>query len=631
MCAITGIISPISTYNQISLLDPMLSSMLHRGPDATATTSLGKEGCFGHNRLAIIDLAERAKQPIWNASRRFCLIFNGEIYNYQHLKIELTQRGHRFCTESDSEVLIEAWAEWGIKAIHRLVGMFAFAVWDNQLKKLFLVRDRMGEKPLFYAPIQQNLNNGLVFASELKGLMQYPFITKNLSMTALNHYLSFGYISTEDAIFKNIYKLPPAAYLVYDATTYHYSISYFWSLANYFNNKKIISFPDAQAELDLLLKNSVKKQSISDVPLGAFLSGGIDSSSIVAHMNENQGNQVNTYSIGFKEKTYNELNMSQKISQYLSVKHHTKILSSIVWNDLIKIISVFDEPFADTSLIPTYLLCKFARQQVKVSLSGDGGDELFGGYVTYQANRYHGLMQFFPRTARKLMVNSSYYLPTSFNKVSLDYKIKKFLQGCLLDHQDAHISWREIFNQQEKQALFRREFNNILEYNPINAKRRWFSEVVDCHRLDQAMYVDMKTWLVDDILVKVDRASMAHSLEVRAPFLDHSLVEFAASLPINYKIAGFQGKRILKASQKKRLPAYVIHQTKKGFNSPISSWLSTDLFDMAYDLTTTGHLNTWFNKEYIETLWSEHKNGRRDHGYRLFNLLCLEIWCQNYL
>lgn len=611
MCAITGIISKSSDYNHAQFLEPILSLLSHRGPDASEIAMLGDSGCFGHNRLSIIDLSKRSQQPMWDGTHRYCLTFNGEIYNYLSLKKELIQLGHMFKTESDSEVLIEAWVEWGEASIQKFVGMFAFAVWDNHLKYLYLVRDRMGEKPLYYAPINNNFQNGIIFASELKSLKHYPFINKILSETALNHYFSFNYTATKDCIYKNIYKLPPASILLYNSNTHEIKISEYWVLSNFFKNKKIISFKSAQDELNHLLNNSIKMQSIADVPLGAFLSGGLDSSSIVSALSKNNANNINTFSIGFAEKTYSELENSQKIAAYLGVSHHTQIVSSNITEILPTIINTFDEPFADNSIIPTYFLCEFAKQFVKVSLSGDGGDELFGGYATYQADRYYQLLKYFPRSAKKLLIKSADYLPTSFDKISLDYKIKQFLRGSLLDANEAHLSWRKIFSLNDKKHL--------------NSDLNFFNDVQDCHYLDQAMYVDMKTWLADDILVKVDRASMSHSLEVRAPFLDHRLVEFAASLPVRYKIQ----KAVLKASQKRILPSFVINQAKKGFNSPISYWLSGDLFTMAHDITHSQNLSPWFDQKTIETLWFEHQNGVCDNGHRLFNLLCLGLWLKD--
>ena len=631
MCAITGIISSISTYNPLQLLLPMLAAMRHRGPDDSAQEIFNHYGCFGHNRLAILDLSERAKQPMWDAKHRYCLTFNGEIYNYRIIRQELQQLGHVFHTESDSEVLIEAWVEWHVASIQRFVGMFAFAIWDSQDQQLYMVRDRMGEKPLYYAPIGGHFNHGVVFASELKGLLQYPFIAKSLSMTALSHYLSFNYTATEDCIFEGIYKLPSASYFQYDLKTRQHTVNEYWSLAACFHNKLNISFFEAQEHLTELMAEAVSQQSVADVPLGAFLSGGIDSSTIVAEMCHNRPQQVRTYSIGFKEKTYSELALSEKTARWLGVQYQSKIVTPDIGQLLPKLAQVFDEPFADTSIIPTYLLCAFAGEQVTVSLSGDGGDELFGGYLTYQADRYYQAMQHVPLRLRKWLIQLSHYLPTSFAKVSLDYKIKQFLRGSLLNAQQAHVSWREIFTQAQKQHLFGSELNEQISKNTMERPLRWFGDVADCHYLDQAMYVDMKTWLVDDILVKVDRTAMANSLEVRAPFLDHRFVEFAARLPIEYKIQGSNGKRILKASQQKKLPPHVLRQPKRGFNSPISHWLSNALYPMAYEITTDSALIQWFDKDIIEKMWFEHRNKRCDNSHRLFNLLCLGLWCQCYL
>jgi len=627
VCAIAGIISYVPDYGHPSHLNSMLATMRHRGPDGTEIEVLDNAGCFGHNRLSIIDLDKRAKQPMWDSSRRFCLSFNGEIYNFHSLRQELKRLGHQFRTESDSEALIQAWLEWGVESISHLVGMFVFAVWDTKHQQLFLVRDRMGEKPLYYAPVEQNFKNGVIFASELKGLIKYPYIKKKISMTALSHYLSFNYTPTDDSIFQGIYKLPPASYLQYDLNTGECKIREYWTLAKFFQNKLIISYEDAEEQLKNLLSDIVKKELVADVPVGAFLSGGVDSSTIVSHMCQHNKDRVNTYSIGFNEKTYSELSQSKKTAKYLNVNHQTKMVTPDIKNLLPSLMTIFDEPFADTSLIPTYILCGFAKNHVTVSLSGDGGDELFGGYITYQADRYFHLMQRLPLTIRKMLFKLSHHLPTSFSKVSLDYKIKQFLRGSMLDFQQAHLSWREIFSIEQKKALFRFDYHSLIrDENPI----KWFQHVADCHYLDQAMYVDMKTWLVDDILVKVDRTSMAHSLEVRTPFLDHRLVEFAASIPIEYKIRRRSGKRILKSSHVKQLPSKVLRHPKKGFNCPISYWLSHEMFDIAYEVTTSSHLCQWFNKNAIEKLWFEHQKGVCDNGYRLFNLLCLGLWCQIY-
>lgn len=615
MCAITGIISLIPEYKNPTLLQPILSKMRHRGPDGTAIEKLS-DGCFGHNRLSIIDLHVRSKQPMWDHSHRYCVTLNGEIYNYRELKKELLVLHHSFTTESDTEVLVEAWAEWGVSSISKLVGMFAFAIWDDALKQLYLVRDRMGEKPLFYAPIQNNFHYGIVFSSILRGLTQYPFIQKNISLSALDHYLSFGYTATHDCIYKDIYKLSPASCLQYDLHTKKVCIKPYWILSDFFKDKKKRHFLQAKEELHFLLGRAVQQQSLADVPLGAFLSGGIDSSSIVANMS----NTVHTFGFGFQEKTYSEIENSKAVAAYLQAPHHTRFFSRENCAELKNIIAVLDEPFSDNSMLPTYFLSRFAKQNVSVCLSGDGGDELFGGYATYQADRYYQWMRYLPLFARKQMNSLVNHLPVSFNKVSFDYKIKRFMRGCLLNAMDAHLHWRVIFDAQDKAALLKTQ----LITKDSQEDKNWFNDVSDCHYLDQAMYVDMKTWLVDDILVKADSASMAHSLEVRAPFLDHRIVEFAASLPVSYKFK----KRILKKSQQNKLPAFVFRQSKKGFNSPISHWLLTTLRKIAEETLFGEALSKWCNQEYIKKLWLEHEKGVCDNSYRLFNLLCLGLWLQ---
>lgn len=616
-------------YCNSSPLILMLNAMRHRGPDGTHIETLGQQGCFGHNRLAIIDLHDRAKQPIWDSSRRYCLSFNGEIYNFKSLRNELTSLGHRFQTQSDSEVLIQAWAQWRTHTINRLVGMFAFAIWDKSEGELYLVRDRMGEKPLYFAPLKQDFKNGILFASELKGLIQHPLIPKSLSLTALNHYLSFGYTPTEECIFDGIYKLPPAKYLKYNLNTLTLCTIEYWTLSKFFKQKLEIDFRTAKQQLAQLLSDTVKHELNSDVPLGAFLSGGIDSASIVHQIKKNTTQKIYTFTIGFKEKTFSELKESAQTARHLGVEHHASIISSKEISTLSKIICSFDEPFSDTSLIPTYHLCEFAKNHVTVSLSGDGGDELFGGYITYHADRYHRLAQLSPFRLRKLLYGLSRYFPTSLNKISLDYKIKQFLRGCLLEQNRAHLGWREIFTEEHKNLLCDDQFLGLQD--PKESLLKWFCDVKKCHYLDQAMYVDIKTWLVDDILTKVDRASMAHSLEVRSPFLDHRIVEFAAKLPINYKIIGRKSKRILKAIHADSLPHQLLNRSKKGFNCPISHWLNHELYEQAYETTTSHHLTRWFKKSAIEKMWIEHRQGLCNNGYRLFNLLCLGIWCREYL
>lgn len=627
MCGIAGSITQQSEH-QNHAVEKMLQKMLHRGPDGGGIIQ-SDAATLGHRRLAILDLSEDANQPMWDHSHRYCIVFNGEIYNFLTLKKELINLGYQFKTRSDTEILLSAWAEWGVAALKKLVGMYAFALWDKTEKILFLARDRMGEKPLFYTGFHSDFHKGLIFASELKSLITHPATQQSLSLAAVSEFLSQNYLLSDTCIFENIYKLLPAHYLMYRLGETPKIINY-WQLEDSFNHKINLSFEDAKDHFLSLIKTTTADESYADVKVGAFLSGGIDSSTIVAQMAQQNSDYVHTFSIGFPEKSYNELDASAIAAKHLKVMHHTKIVSPPLTDLLPKLAYTFDEPFADTSMIPTYLLAEFARQQVTVSLSGDGGDELFGGYATYQANQLHRYISRMPNNMLRFLQHLMNYWPTSFAKLSLDYKLKHFLRGCLHDFQRAHTSWRTIFSIDEKIKLFHPEFHHIAMLDPFDKIQPIFQQVANCHPLDQAMFVDMKTWLVDDILVKVDRASMAHSLEVRAPFLDHRIVEFAANLPVNFKIRGFQGKYLLKKSQMPFLPKATYQRRKQGFNSPIALWLNKDWYDMAYAATTHDRLSRWFNRSMIETLWKQHRNYQCDNSYKLFGLLNLALWLEAF-
>src|SRR3989338_630138 len=623
MCGIAGIIGKNQDGEH---LKKMLQVMKHRGPDATHTVSLQSDGFLGHNLLSIIDLNKRATQPIWDHTHRYCLVFNGEIYNYRALRSELLQLGHVFKTHSDSEVLVEAWMAWGTDSISRLIGMFAFAIWDDVQKRLTLVRDRLGEKPLYYSLIRDRQSQLLIFASELKGLIQHPDMKKKISSQGLMHYLTFNYTQHHQSIFEHVLQLSPACYLQYDYLSNTSHIHCYWELSKFFQNKSTISYRSAQAQLNDLLHDAVQLQMFSDVPTGAFLSGGLDSSTLVSTMSRHTNDKVNTYSIGFREHSYDESQLSQKTAAHFSTVHYEKTISHLSTDTLEQCCSVFDEPFADTSLIPMYLLCELASNKVGVALSGDGGDEIFGGYRTYQADRYYQKIQYLPMFFKKCLLRGAHYLPTSFSKLSFDYQAKQFFNGVMLSPESAHLHWRKIFSPSHRALLC----HEPISIDPAAHDLSFFDQVRDCHFLDQALYMDVKTWLVDDILTKVDRISMAHSLEVRAPFLDYRIVEFAASLPVHYKIAGTQGKRLLRDSQRRYLPKHVLSHSKQGFNFPISTQLSHSLFEMAYDVTTSSQMATHFSIDYIKRLWIEHQNRLCDNGHRLFNLLCFGLWYQNY-
>ncbi len=626
MCGIAGSLSwdePDPEEN----LSPVVEALTHRGPDAGNIITSGAI-TLGHRRLSIIDTRSIANQPMQDGTNRSWIVFNGEIYNFRQIRSELEQKGINFHTNSDTEIILEAWKAWHTECLQRFVGMFAFAIWDSEEQELFLARDRMGEKPLYYTPYNNDLKNGIIFASELQALLKHPKSSKEINPHAISQFLSLNYILTDSCIIKDVYKLPPAHYL-YIRKNRPPELKRYWDLAELFHHKsRYKSEQEAVEELNGLIAESVSGQLISDVPLGAFLSGGVDSSAVVSAMTR-IGNAAETrsFSIDFTEKSYSELEYSKQVAQYLGVDHHTKTVSADILNTLPGIIAAADEPFADTSMIPMYFLSEFTREQVTVALSGDGADELFAGYETNVADRMHKVFSRLPKPVIKSMLFMARKLiPTSFNKVSFDYKLRQFLQGCLLDFRQAHYSWRQIFSEQEKQALVNPENSELLEHNPFECFNKFFMEVEGRDIIDQSAYVDMKTWLADDILVKVDRMAMAHSLETRAPFLDHRLVEFAARLPVDLRMKGRNKKYILKQSQRDFLPDNILNRKKRGFNAPVSIWLDGEFQNFAREVTMDSALGEWFNRNEIDRLWQEHTQKHKDNGLKLFGLMCLGMW-----
>jgi asparagine synthase (glutamine-hydrolysing) len=628
MCGIAG--SIIITQPNVDLkrsLDAVIGKLNHRGPDHQKTLNLGVVQ-LAHARLSIIDTDQHANQPMLSEDQNYCLVFNGEIYNYIELRDELKSLGVIFTTSSDTEVLLKAWQQWQETCLEKLVGMFAFAIWDKAHKTLFLARDRMGEKPLYY-----HCQHGLIFASELNALLKHPLVENKINYQAVNHFLSLNYILTNECMIKDVHKLPPAHYLVYKAGESPRQVCY-WDLANQFNKRKIgTSFNDSQQQYLSLYDKAVSRQLRSDVELGAYLSGGLDSSSIVASMLQSvDTDNIHTFSIDFKQQSFSELEFSKAVANHLQVQHRTQQVDIDNYQQILTAMSAFGEPFADTSLIPCYYLAKFSKQYITVALSGDGGDELFAGYETYAADRYRRLLTFLPTPIKRAALGIvNRHMHSSFDKVSLDYKLKQFLRGLNYDYQRAHYSWREIFSENEKQKLCKPDLLNQFGDDPYESYKKHFAPVNDCHWLDQSCYVDIKTWLVDDILVKVDRSSMAHSLEVRSPFLDHNIVEFSARLPHHWKLKSREKKHFLKVSQEKRLPRDIIYRKKSGFNAPIAHWLVNPSMRSHFEkLLFSDGICELFHEDYLRKIWIDHQGKTKDNSLKIFGLLSLSNWLTSH-
>ena len=629
MCGIVGLISWNKSLD-VEAVKRMNDSLIHRGPDAGRIFS-NEIIALGHRRLSVLDLSDLANQPMISSSGDCIIIFNGEIYNYQNLRSELEKNGSIFITNGDTEVILEAYRVWGEGCVCRLEGMFAFAIWNFITSSLFLARDRLGEKPLYYGDLG---SNGFIFASELRAIRASRLVKEEVDLNALGQYLKQNYVSGAHSMIKGISKLLPGTYLIYkkDAAI---QITEYWKLSDFFNAKKSTdSVEDAAEKLNFLIGQSIKKMMVSDVPLGGFLSGGIDSSSVTGGMvnaHHNTNSKINTFCIGFDERGYSETAEARRVAEFFQTTHYEQIISSDISDDFVKIIKAMDEPVADTSFIPFYNLAKFAKKNVTVALSGDGADELFAGYETYSADKIKSLLKWMPSSSWEILdafVKKA--MPVSFNKVSVDYKLRKFIGGQKLNSDMAHMYWRTIFDDEGMRNLLLPEvYQAILKENPLDYHFKKYSEVADAHYLDRGMYLDLKTWLPDDILAKVDRATMAHSLESRAPFLDSKIVEFAATLPVNFKMNGFNKKFLLKKSQQNTLPGYVLNQKKKGFNAPVAHWMSGTLRNTMYFATTYEGLKEFFNFEEIHKLWRDHDLKVSDNSYKLFGIACFSIWLQN--
>ena len=619
MCGIAGYISPRVT-DGARVLQKMNEVMVHRGPDDSGIHLDGPLG-LAMRRLSIIDLPGGA-QPIWNEDQTIAIVFNGEIYNFRELREELLKKGHRFSSRSDTEVIVHLYEEEGTDCVKRLNGMFAFALYDKNQNQLFLARDRMGEKPLHYY-----FHAGdFVFASEIKSILEFPEMEADLYLEALHAYLTYEYVPSPSTIYRNIYKLDPGHSLIFKEG--RLTIQPYWKPAFAARRRKF-STQDAVRELKDRLFRSVRSRMISDVPLGAFLSGGIDSSLVTALLAQCSPHRVQTFNIAFDDPSFDESRYSEEVARHLGVNHHVeKITPQTMLHILPQIIEILDEPFADASMIPTFLLSKFTRRHVTVALSGDGGDELFAGYPTYQAHR---LARFFPRWFHRSAKTLAHFLPVSDNNLSFDFKARRFAAGLGHETPVRNQIWLGSFGPDQKEGLFRPEvWQTLKEKDEFSPVREHWQGCDSEEELDRLCHLDLKFYLQGDILFKVDRMSMANSLEVRAPYLDHELVEFVCSLAPDLKLKGLTTKYILKEAARGLLPEKIIRRPKKGFGIPIAKWIKSDLKELFRDTLSKDRMaeGGLFNPDYVERLLAEHLSNFRDHRKLLWTLFIFETWRQ---
>ena len=630
MCGIAGIAHrdperPVSSAE----LAAMVRTLRHRGPDDAGQVALPGAG-LGMRRLSIIDVAG-GRQPFASEDGAVHLVGNGEIYNHRMLRAELVSAGHAFASASDIEVAMHAYEEWGTAFVERLHGMFALALWDARSRTLVAARDRAGEKPLYYACTPR----GLLLASEIKALLVAPDVSREVDLEALDQFLTYEYVITPRTIFSAVRRLPAAHYLVY--RNGELAVTRYWQAPA--ATGAAWSDEEAASALRETLGRAVARQMMSDVPLGAFLSGGIDSSAIVALMAEaaRRGRStVNTFSMGFADGSYNELPHARRVAERFATRHHEGEVVPDVVELFDRLIVHLDEPFADVSLFPTFLVSQLARAHVTVALSGDGGDELFGGYDAYEADRLaRRIAAAMPRPASRAVAALASLLPPSEKKKGLVNRLKRFTAGLTEAPPEVeHYRWMTYVSPAAKRRLYTPALRDALAgadvYRPVRDALRGAGTD---DLLNRQLYTDLNIYLADDILVKVDRMSMAASLETRAPFLDVDVMELAFSMPGRLKMRGRERKYVLKRALADVLPASILERSKEGFSIPMKNWLKRDLAPLMHDLLSPERLRRrgWVEPDAVAARVAAHTAGRENHAHLLFSLMVLERWAQAFL
>ncbi|MBF0327719.1 MAG: asparagine synthase (glutamine-hydrolyzing) [Nitrospirae bacterium] len=626
MCGICGKINLDGQPVSERLIKSMNSAIVHRGPDDEGGVIKGPVG-LGHRRLSIIDLSDSARQPMCNEDGTIWIVFNGEIYNFQELSRDLLSKGHEFRTKSDTEAIIHLYEEYGAECLKYLRGMFAFAIFDEKRDELFLARDRVGKKPLYY----YHTDKTFIFASEIKAILQDNSIQRTPDLEGINHYLTYLYVPSPWSAFKGIKKLPPAHYMILKdgkiKTERYWKLSYL--------PKHQISFESLKKEIINRLREAVKIRLISDVPLGAFLSGGVDSSAIVALMSQLMREPVKTFSIGFKEEAYNELRYARMVAERFKTDHTEFMVEPKAVDLLPKLVWHYNEPYADVSAIPTYYVSKLAREHVTVILNGDGGDENFAGYGRYVANEYSALMhRFLPAALVNMTLPLLNNIPHGHHPRGFIWRLKRFLKEYVKPSEVRNGHWISQFTTEMKSELCTDDFiESVFHADSLDLLLDKYKEAEAETFLDKTLYADVAMYLPEDLLVKVDIASMANSLECRSPFLDQEFMEFAAMIPSEYKLKGRSTKHILKESLRGILPDEVMFREKMGFGVPLDYWFRNELKDMAYD-TLLGRQcveRGYFHKEYIQRILDEHVSGKWNWQNHIWSLLMLELWHQTFI
>lgn len=626
MCGISGIIH-FNGHDRDTVrgrIEAMTDALYHRGPDAGGYY-IDDHAALGHRRLSIIDLST-GSQPMGSQDGRFQIVYNGEVYNFKTVRAELRDKGYVFATASDTEVLLNAYREWGQACVNRFNGMFAFAIWDRQDKQLFIARDRVGKKPLYY----QWDGTEFAFSSELKSFLKAGLSRKQINPRALDCYFSFGYIPSPFSIYSDIVKLPPAHTL--SVTADGLETARYWQLD--FTEDRSLSLGEAMERFVPLFRDAVNLRLISDVPLGSFLSGGIDSSLVVSFMAELMDTPVKTNTIGFKDSEFNEIPAAGEISGFLKTDHRQYVVRPDAVDDILRVAACFDEPFADSSALPTWYVCQMARQNVTVALSGDGGDESFGGYTFRYTPHYleSRLRSCFPQAVRTLLFSGIGHHYPSAATLPRWLRLKTIFENLAVSDADAFYRDLIWLRGDTRSRLYSRAFSDELGgFSPESMVVPLYEGSTARNPVARCQDTDIRFYMTEDVLVKVDRMSMAHALEVRSPLLDYRIMEFAAALPLRLKLTPKQGKILLRRLVSKRFDSSLDRLPKKGFSIPAAAWLRHDLKTLAWETIFNSRIiRDCLAREPLIALWGQHQSGAADHSVFLWGLMMMGLWEKNY-
>lgn len=631
MCGICGIVNYNRSPVDKNILGRMNKLLYHRGPDDNGVfispeTGSGSNAGLAMRRLSIIDLKTGA-QPIHNEDKSLWIVFNGEIYNYIELRKDLESK-HKFITQSDTEVILHLFEEYGEGFLGYLRGMFAIAIWDDRKKRLLIARDRLGQKPLYYTWIGDNF----YFSSEMKSFLAVPGFKKDININSVDTYLTYQFVASPETIWNNVFSLPAATSMIVDEEK-RTTLNRYWNLD--FRKKTCLSFEEAKKELFSLVKESTGLRMISDVPLGLSLSGGLDSSVIAALMSGMSNSRIKTFSIGFRQNDFSELKYARMIAERFKTEHHEFIVEPKYVEILDKIVWHYDQPYADCSALPSYYLAEITCAKVKVALNGDGGDENFCGYMKYKAMKLAEMFQFFfniipVRLLMPLLNRIKIHESSSTGRTRY---LHRFFRAVKEDPALRNLIWRSRFTDSMKENIYTDEIMKSLKISSLENNINLFRKAPADNNIDRMLYADIMTVLPDDLLVKIDIASMANSLEARSPFLDHKLLEFTSSIPPEWKLKGLNDKFIMKETFKELLPKEIIAREKHGFSIPLGKWFREELKDFVSDvlLSQRSKERGFFKETSVRDIIKAHMEGKYDHGYCIWMLLMLEMWFKVYI